>query len=156
MIRTRFLARLAATAVLVVAGTAVSAGAANANETSSIVVAPTADGPSSLPPGVVPANGGVKIAPGGGPSAQAWACVYGYPCLYDGDNGTGDGVVLNGCGFWDLNGYRNWANSALTYGNSITVYNWTGSAWVNWGTVPAWQQWNFELKNQIDGVNVNC
>ncbi|QLQ35324.1 hypothetical protein [Micromonospora robiginosa] len=71
------------------------------------------------------------------------------------------------CGFYNLGTYwrddgsglyyNDWANSATTHGNSMTVYNWDGSKWVDWGTVPAWSVgWQFKLVNQIDGVRINC
>ncbi|MFI7430862.1 hypothetical protein ACIBPB_28090 [Micromonospora sp. NPDC049836] len=173
--RARFLKQLAAVAALVVASTTTaSAGAAHADGASPTGSASTATSVSTLapdhsrrqpPPGAVPADGEVKVAPGSVYSVQAaWDCVSGYPCLYDGDNGTGEWYPLS-CGFhdlgrmyrWDGSTYNDWANSARTYGNSITVYNWDGwNEWNNWGTVPAWSYWNFQLKNQIDGVNVNC
>lgn len=165
MIRARFLARLAAVVALIGAGTAASTGAAYADEVSPAVEGSTADRASSLPPGAVRADEGARLVPRDGHAVQAaWDCLYGYPCLYDGDNGTGSNPLALGCGFHDLGAiarpgggyYNDWANSARTQGNSITVYNWTGSYWDDWGTVPSWQQWNFQLKNQIDGVLVNC
>ncbi|MEV5765327.1 hypothetical protein AB0L34_12250 [Micromonospora sp. NPDC052213] len=170
MIRARFLKQLAAVAALVVVSTTAFAGVAHANETTPTVSASTADRVPPPPPGAVPANaGGTKVVPGDGYSVQAaWWCEPGYPCLYDYDNGLGYPFVLDGCGWWNLGEWligdgaggsrlaNDWANSARTQGNSITVYNWTGTYWDNWGTVPSYQYWNFQLKNQIDAVNVNC
>ncbi|WP_405098088.1 hypothetical protein [Micromonospora sp. NBC_01412] len=156
MIRTRFLKQLAAIAVLIVSSATASAGAAHADGVNPTGSASTSARVPSTPPNTAVLAGGHPQFVPGDFSTQAWECTPGYPCLYDLDGGEGDSVVLNGCGWWALNAYSNWANSARTQGNSITVYNWSGSAWVNWGTVPSYQQWEFTLKNQIDAVNVNC
>ncbi|WP_433349877.1 hypothetical protein [Micromonospora sp. CA-111912] len=157
MIRTRFLKQLAAIAVLIVASATVPAVAAHADGVKPTRSASMAAKASSSTPAntAVLAGGQAQFVPNDF-STQAWECPFGYPCLYDLDGGHGTSTVLDGCGWWDLNGYSNWANSARTQGNSITVYNWSGTAWVNWGTVPSYQYWDFTLKNQIDAVNVNC
>ncbi|GHJ52322.1 hypothetical protein Nm8I071_16290 [Nonomuraea sp. TT08I-71] len=156
MLRVRFLKQLAAIAALIVVTTAASAGAAHADGARPTASPSTATF-SSTPPGAVRASGDLKVL-ADTPGPGTYNCKYGYPCLYDGDYGSGTGLVLEGCGWFNLmtRDRDNWANSARTYGNSITVYGWTGSTFVNWGTVPSWSYWQFQLVNQIDAVNVNC
>lgn len=162
MIKARFLSQLAAVAVLTVASSATSAGAVLADGASPTVSASVALSVSSASDPVLEPGELGWISASDNPG---WACIYGYPCLYDGDSGTGDVLVMT-CGRHDLGHVRrpdgsrllnDWANSARTYGNTITVYNWDDAeGWQNWGTVPTWRNWNFQLKNQIDAVNVNC
>jgi hypothetical protein len=158
MSRVALFSRFTVSVALIAASAATATGTTYASEATSDAVASTTSRALSTPPGTSRAQ--AAAVPGGVVSASAaWDCEYGYPCLFDGDNGTGSVLEHLTCGFHDLGNYslNDWANSARTYGNSITVYNWNDSVgWDDWGTVPAWKKWNFQLKNQIDGVRVNC